>query len=186
MAATLTAKAISDRVGSVTIPLNELTSRVIQRYENVYDAGEWNPDNSYNWVPGGYVDFTPLKSDSMISYIWRAPTAYFSSTHAISHWKFFVAGNMYAMHSTSGRHLEDGSSYIWEVPSWGAGQEMRIGYQIRAYSNNSHEVRVYSTNYWNGAASRQTCPGQLIVEEIAGVSLPPAAGEPIGKQYIAR
>lgn len=186
MAATLTTKALSNRLGTVTIPLAELSSRVIQRYEAEYTAGEWNPDNSYNWIPGSFVDFTPLRSDSMISYIWRAPTAFFSSTHGISHWKFYVAGSIYSMHSTSSAHQEDGSTYIWEVPSWGAGVSGRVGYQMRAYSNNSHEIRVYSTNYWNGSASRQTANGQLIVEEIAGVGLPTAVGEPSGKQYTAR
>lgn len=186
MPATLTTRAISDRVGSVTIPLTELSSRVVQRYINDYTTGEWDPNNTYNWAPGGYHDFTPTRADSLISYTWRVPTAYFSSTHGISHWKFWVNGVLYYWHSHSGQHLEDGSTFHWEVPSWGTVQA-RIGYQVRSYSNNSHEIRLYSTNYWNGTGSRQAgCTGQLIIEEIASVGLPQAVGEAGNREFTAR
>lgn len=167
---TATVETISNTSGSLTVPTKELTSRIIQQYNADYTAGEWNPNNTYTWAPGGYVDFTPRLADSRISYIWRVPHAcYRGQTHAISHWKFFVNGVVYFWHSVSGRHIEDGNVLKWDVPSWGTTQG-RIGYQIRSYSNDNHEVRLYRTDYWNGTSSAQTANGQLIVEEYAGVS----------------
>lgn len=178
MPGTLTAKAISNRVGSVTIPLSELTTRVIQQHEETYSGGEWNPTTIYQWIPGSFVDFTPLRSDSLIVYQYRVPMARWrGQTHAISHWRFYVNNVIYYWHSVEGVHLEDGSTLVWEVPSWGT-TSGRIGYQMRAHTNDNHEVRIYSTDYWDGVdGSRQAgVNGQLIVEEIAGTHVPTTAG----------
>ena len=167
---TLTTAVLTNTANNVTVPVRELTARVIQRYVADYTGGEWNPDNNNNWVPGSWVDFTPKRSDSRISYTWRAPHAWIGQTHAISHWRFYVNGNLYFWNSTSGRHIEDGCVMKWDVPSWGT-TAGRIGYQIRAYSNDNHEIRMYTTYYWDGTGrSAQNCKGQLIVEEYAGVS----------------
>jgi hypothetical protein len=173
---TISASSISNTSGTVVVPTRELQNRVIQQNISDYTAGEWNPTASYAWVPGSYVDFTPLRTDSRISYIWRCPHAWSNANHAISHWKFYVNGEVYYYHSTSGRHIEDGSVLKWDVPSWGT-TEGRIGYQIRSYQNDNHEVRLYTTYYWDGTGrSAQTCNGQLIIEEyvstgtVAGIS----------------
>lgn len=164
----LTTKTLATTDGSVEIPVKELTTRVIQRHEAPYTGGIWNPDNSYNWAPGSFVDFTPLRADSRISYIWRAPHSRFGgTTHAISHWRFYVNGVIYFYHGMSGRHIENGNVMKWDVPSWGTSQA-RIGYQIRSYANDNHETRVYSTDYWDGGGTDQNAHGQLIVEEYAG------------------
>jgi len=165
----LTTKALSNSSGTLNIPIKELTPRIIQRHEARYTAGEWNPDNTSNWAPGSWVDFTPQRSDSRISYIWRAPHSWSNATHAISHWRFFVNGILYYWHGVSGVHIQDGCTLKWDVPSWGTSSG-RIGYQIRSYANDNHETRLYRTIYWDGVTSVQNCIGQLIVEEYAGVS----------------
>jgi len=167
---TLTTSAFQNTGGTITIPVRELTPRVIQYYREDYTGGEWNPDNTSNWVPGSFRDFTPRRADSRISYTWRCPHAWIGQTHAISHWRFFVNGNLYFWNSTSGRHIEDGCVLKWDVPSWGT-TAGRIGYQIRAYANDNHEVRLYTTYYWDGTGrSAQNSRGQLIIEEYTGVS----------------
>jgi hypothetical protein len=164
----LTTNTVANLTGTVAVPVRELSARVIQRYMLEYTAGEWNPDNTSNWAPGGWVDFTPRRADSKISYMWRVPHAWSNASHAISHWRFFVNGIVYYYHSVSGTHIEDGCVIKWDVPSWGT-TAGRIGYQIRSYANDNHETRLYRTYYWDGGASTQNCRGQLIVEEIAGV-----------------
>jgi len=169
---TISANAISPTSGTPVVPVKELESRIIQAYQAEYTGGEWNPDNTSNWVPGSFVDFTPQRADSRISYIWRCPHAWVVASHAISHWRFFVNGNLYFWHSTSGVHIEDGCAIKWDVPSWGTSNG-RIGYQIRSYANDNHEVRLYTTYYWNGTGrSAQNAAGQLIVEEYVGTSSP--------------
>lgn len=165
MSSMLTTKSFSNSTGSFEIPIKELEVRVIQRYENTYTGGSWNSGTSYSWVPGGYVDFTPLRADSRISFIYRVPVYRSNNTHVISHWRFYVNGNIYFYHSTSGTHLEDGATYKWDVPSWGTTQG-RIGYQIRDYDGDN-EITLYGTQYWNGSSSVQVANGQLIVEEYA-------------------
>lgn len=165
---TLTLDTLSNTTGSFSIPVKDIETRVIQRYISTYTSGEWNPDNTLTWAPGGYVDFTPKRSDSKILYSWRAPHSYSNAAHAISTWKFYANGIQYNVHSVSGNYIQNGNTYTWEVPSWGTSMG-RIGYQIRSHSNDSNEVRLYRTANWDGAGSNQNCYGQLIVEELAGV-----------------
>lgn len=168
---TLTTNMITNSAGTVRAPVRELYGRVVQRFENTYTAGEWNPDNTSNWAPGSFVDFTPRYADSRISYIWRCPHSWSNAAHAISHWRFFVNGYLYYWHSTSGVHIEDGCVLKWDVPSWGTSAG-RIGYQIRSYSNDVHETRLYRTFYWDGITNPQNARGQLIVEEYMGTGQP--------------
>jgi hypothetical protein len=170
--------------GTYTIPVKELNSRCIQRYVADYTGGDWNPSNSYAWLPGGFVDFTPKKSDSRIYFYSRIPRAWVNATHGISHWKFYVNGTLTFMHSESGNHLEEGNTFKWVVPSWGT-FNARIGYQMRAYAVNNHTIRAYSTNYWDGVGSRQNAFGNLTVEEWAGVAGPEDRGG-AGRTYTIR
>lgn len=183
---TLRLNALANSTGSTIIPITELSSRVIQRYENTYTSGEWNPDATSTWAPGGFVDFTPRSAQSRISYIWRVPHAWSNASHAISHWRFFVNGIMYYWHSTSGVHIEDGCVLQWDVPSWGTSSG-RIGYQIRSYTNDNHEVRLYTTYYWDGTGrSAQNSTGQLIVEEYLGTGEPSSSGTSTRQTITAR
>lgn len=169
---TLTTNIISNVAGNIQVPVRELATRVIQRYVADYTGGEWNPSTTSNWVPGSWVDFTPKRADSRISYIWRIPHAWVAASHAISHARFYVNGNIYYWHSISGTHIEDGCVLKWDVPSWGTSAG-RIGYQIRTYAEDNHEVRFYTTYYWDGGGrSVQNCKGQLIVEEYADAGIP--------------
>lgn len=171
----LTAKELTNRTGTIVVPVKELAPRIIKRYENTYTSGAWNPNNSFNWAPGSYVDFTPLRADSRISYMWRAPHYWSNTGHAISHWRFYVNGQIYYYHSVSGTYIEDGNVIKWDVPSWGTSSG-RIGYTIRSYANDNHEVRLYGTRYWNGGGSTQNSYGQLIVEEYTNTGSAPYSG----------
>lgn len=162
----LSVEYLQNTAGSLTIPVKELETRTIQYYQAAYTGGEWNPDNNYNWIPGAWVDFTPRRADSRIRYTMRVPFAWVSATHAISHWYFYAAGTLYWYWSESGNHVEQGKTYQFEVPSWGTSSG-RIGMQHRSYSNDNHEVRLYTTYYWDGGGrSAQNARGHLMVEEI--------------------
>lgn len=167
---TLTATALQPSSSLVTIPINELNHRVIQHYEATYTGGEWNPDNSYNWAPGSWVDFTPRRADSRIKYMWRAPHAWVAAAHGISHWKFMANNSTYFWHTVAGYHQEDGATVKWDIPTWGLAAG-RIGYMIRSYANDNHEFRLNTTYYWDGTGrSAQNARSQLIIEEYVGGS----------------
>ena len=162
----LSTEYLQNTAGSVTIPVKELETRVIQFYQSEYAGGEWNPDNNYNWVPGGYVDFTPRRADTRIRFTMRLPWAWVAAGHVISHFYFYAAGTLYWYWSESGTHIENGKSFQFEVPSWGT-YNARIGLQHRSYSNDNHEMRLFTTYYWDGGGrSVQNCKGHVIVEEI--------------------
>lgn len=169
MPSTVQFDTMTNLTGSFVLPVRDIRTRVIQRYITTYTSGEWNPDNTSNWVPGSWVDFAPKRADSKIIYSWRAPHAWSNAGHAISTWRFYANGLLYHVHSVSGTYIENGNTYCWEVPSWGTSTG-RIGYQVRSHANDNNEVRIYRTNYWNGGGGNvATVAGQLMVEEIAGV-----------------
>lgn len=161
---TLTLNYLQDTGKSVRIPVKELETRVIQFYQNEYTAGTYTPTTSYAWVPGAYVDFTPLRSDTRIKYTMRLPYKLLSSTHAISHWHFVAAGQTYYSWSESAENLANTKTFEFDVASWGTTQE-RIGLEVRNYSG-SLGLIMYATRYWNGTTSEQVAYGHLFVEEI--------------------
>lgn len=146
------------------IPLTELGYRVIKSYRAVYTGGSWNNSTGYNWVPGMYYDYTPLRSDSRLRVYCSIPYAGVNSAHAISHWVFYRNGTEIGRHSISGQHLEDNNTYTWDMASWGTSSG-RVGYQMRVYSNDNNEVRPYTTRYWNGGGSNQNPRGQYVIYE---------------------
>lgn len=149
----------------VLIPVEELKHRVVKTYSATYTGGAWNPNNTFNWVPGMNYDYTPLLSNSKIRATCYIPSAGINSSHAISHWIFYANGVEIGRHCISGEHYEGFGSYTWEVDSWGAGVLGRIGYQMRSYANDNHEVRPFTTRYWDGGGSNQNSYGQFIIEE---------------------
>lgn len=147
------------------IPLTELGHRVIGNYRQTYTSGQWNPTTTYAWIPGLFYDYTPVSASSRIRVRCHVPYARNSGqAHSISHWIFYANGTEIGRHSVSGNHLEDMSVYTWDFASWGT-TSGRIGYQMRSYADDNHEVRVYCTNYWEGAGGVQVCNGQFIIEE---------------------
>ena len=161
----LTIDYLENTSGSVNIPVRDLKTRVIQYYQQEYTGGDWNPDNNYNWIPGGFRDFTPRRSDTRIKYTFRAATAWRNASHAISHMRFLANNVQFYTWSESGTHYENGKSWEFEVPSWGTNQA-RIGIQMRSYAVNNHTVRMHTTYYWDGTASFQNSRGHLMIEEI--------------------
>lgn len=147
------------------IPLTQLGYRIIKNYRANYDSGQWNPSTAYNWVPGMWADYTPASSSSRIRVYCHLSYARNSgSAHGISHWIFYANGTERGRHSISGNHIEDNSVYVWDFASWGTSSG-RIGYQMRAYADDNHEVRPHCTQYWDGGGSVQTCRSQFIIEE---------------------
>ena len=162
----LSTEYLRNVAGSVTIPVKELETRVVQYFQQEYTGGEWNPDNDYNWIPGMFRDFTPRRADSRIRFTARIPFAWVAASHVISHWYFWANGVLYWYWSESGTHIENGKSYQFEVPSWGT-TSGRIGFQHRSYSNDNHEMRLFTTYYWDGGGrSVQNARGHMLIEEI--------------------
>jgi len=154
-----------------SIALTELGYRVIKNYRQTYTAGQWNPDNVYNWVPGMFFDYTPSSEASRIRVYCHLSYVGLNAAHGISHWIFYANGVERGRHNISGNHLEDNSCYTWDFPSWGT-TAGRIGYQMRSYANDNNEVRPYTTRYWDGAVSNQNCIGQFIIEEYLPITIP--------------
>ena len=147
------------------VPLTQLGHRVIRNYRATYTGGEWDANNSYNWVPGMFYDYTPLSASSRIRcWIHLSYACNVGNAHGISHWIFYANGTEQGRHSISGNHLEDNSVFVWDFASWGT-TNGRIGYQARSYSNNSHEVRAHCTRYWDGGGSTQNSYSQIVIEE---------------------
>jgi hypothetical protein len=162
----VTVDYISNTSNTVTIPVSELKRRVVQFYQEEYTSGEWNPTTTYDWVPGLYHDFTPKRSDTRIKFTVRYAEAWSNSTHAISNWYLYANNIIYYQWSSSGTHIENGKTYEFEVPSWGTTQA-RIGLQSRSHGNDTNEVRVHTTYYWDGTGrSAQTCNSHMLIEEI--------------------
>jgi hypothetical protein len=162
---TLVTDFLSFDPNSDAIPLTELGHRVVKEARAQYTGGLWNPDTTYNWVPGMFSDYVPLLATSRIRMTCMIPYARNSgSAHGISHWIFSANGVEQGRHGISGEHYEDMRTYVWDVASWGTASG-RIGYQMRAYANDNHEVRPYCTNYWDGGGSTQNCFGQWVIQE---------------------
>jgi hypothetical protein len=161
---TLVTDFLSFDPNSNSIPLTELGHRVVREARAQYTSGAWNPDTNYNWVPGMFNDYTPLLTTSRVRMTCMIPYVGLNAAHGISHWVFYANNVEQGRHGVSGEHVEDMRTYVWDVASWGTSSG-RIGYQMRAYTNDSNEIRPYTTRYWDGGGSNQNCYGQYVIQE---------------------
>jgi hypothetical protein len=150
------------------IPTIELTQRVVKTFRQTYAGGSWLPTTAYQWLPAGFVDYVPARSDTRIRFSINISYAH-NEGHGISHCIFFANGVEQGRHSISGQSPEHRHLYVWDVASWGI-TSGRIGYQVRAYGT-SNRGRFHSTFYWNGAASNQAAQSEIVLEEYTPVSV---------------
>lgn len=156
---------IKNIAGTSVVPLKDYKSRIIQLVNEEYTAGEWNPNNTFTWVPGANKLFTPLRADSRICFRVRLPMAWSNAGHAITNFRFYINTSlMYWEGADAGTYYENAKLYEFDFPSWGTTQG-QIGLQVRSHANDNNEIRFYRTYYWNGAQSTQTATGHMIIEE---------------------
>jgi len=144
------------------ILVTELRQRVIKTFRNSYRGGSWEPAISYDWVPAGFVDYTPASSSSRIRFTINLSYAH-TNGHAITHCIFYANSVEQGRHSISGQSPEWRHMYVWDVASWGTIQG-RIGYQMRRYSN-SNISRIHGTHHWDGVGSNQAAQTEIVIEE---------------------
>lgn len=161
---------ISDVNGNNLFPIREKRHTVVQYYDNEYSGGSWNPTNTWAWIPGCYVDFTPKLANSRIIVRQRLPVYWDNagSSHEIGHYRFYANGVLIIEGTESGTHIEHAKTYQFECASWGTTQG-RIGLQWRSYSNDNNELRLFSSIYWDGNSNnqhQQVFKGHLMVEEM--------------------
>lgn len=163
---TLVTDTISPDPNLDPLSLDQLRRRIIRETRSTYTGGGWRGNNTFQWVPGAYVDYTPLSASSRIRCYWTLPTAsWVGNAQAISHWIFYSNGSTeQGRHNMSCNHKEHRATYVWDFASWGTSVG-RIGYQMRMYTLNNHEMGVYSTRYWEGNGSNQNCYGQTYIQE---------------------
>lgn len=165
MSAILRVDNLQNSSGTYTIPTDTLQRRIIQRVSYTHRVGWWRGDNNYYWVPGAYVDFRPMRSDSRIRLTYTVPTRDYGSNHMISHWIFYRDEVEYGRNTRGGHLVENAFSQEWDIPSWGENQYSRVGYKFRAYVEGNHNAHLYLTRYWDGGGNSFQILGQVIVEE---------------------
>ena len=149
--------------GQPIIPLAELGQRTVNSYYNVYNSGVYEPSNTFDWVPGLNVDYTPLRSDTRLRVTLRFTMAYISGT-PILHMIFYANGVEISRHNVSGQNQEQRHVYVYDVASWGAATAGRIGYQCRRYGT-SNRGKFHGTGYWNGTGSTQNAQAEYRIDE---------------------
>lgn len=160
---TIRADKIQVGYGQEDIPLEELTCRVVKSEYIIDTPGAFTPGTSYTWITGLFRDYTPLLSNTRIRMNLRFGYA-FLDNHAITHMIFYANGIEQGRHNISGLYIEHRHTYMWEVGSWGAGINARIGYQARAYST-GNECRFHSTRHWDGTGTLQNTTYEIRIDE---------------------
>lgn len=166
---TLRVNNLSPGPQQYNIPLGELERRVIKDYRTQYAGGSWEPNDTYQWIPNAYVDYTPASPDSRIRFTINLAYAH-TSGHAIMHCVFYANGVEIGRHNIAGQSPEWRHCYVWDVASWG-GSLARIGYQARRYGG-SNIPRVHGTHHWEGAGSNQLANTQIYIDEYIPMTAP--------------
>lgn len=144
------------------IPTGELEYRVIKDYRTQYAGGSWEPNDTYQWIPNAWVDYTPSSPNSRIRFTINLSFAH-NSGHAIMHCIFYANSVEIGRHNIAGQSPEHRHTYVWDVASWG-GSLARIGYQARRYGG-SNIPRVHGTTHWEGGGSNQNANTQIYIDE---------------------
>lgn len=166
MTGILNVNALQNEAGTTTVSTSYMQRRILQRVSYVHRIGWWRANDIYYWVPGAYVDFRPVRSDSRVRLTFSIPIRqYGSAQHSITHWAFYRDEVYYGRHCRGGHHIENAFSTEWDIASWGEMQYARVGYKVRSYSEAGHNAHLYYTQYWDGGSASYDIQGQVIVEE---------------------
>ena len=171
MSGILKVDSLQTESGIVTIPVSHFQRRVLQRVSYTHRVGWWRGNNTYYWVPGAYVDFRPLRSDSRIRFTYSIPTRDYGSNHMIMHWIFYANDQEYGRFTRGGHHVENAFANEWDIPSWGSSNYSRVGFKCRSYSEGNHNAHLYLTQYWDGGGASNQINGQVMVEEYTSAPL---------------
>lgn len=151
---------------SAGIPPAELRHQIVKVARSSYRGGSWLPSTGYQWMPNGYIDYTPARGDTQIRFTISLSYA-FVNGHCITHNIFYAAGSERGRHSISGHHYEHRHTYVWQLASWGVSNQ-RIGYQSRNYSG-GNQALFHGTGYWDGAGSNQAAQSEIYIEEFLAI-----------------
>jgi hypothetical protein len=165
MTSIIQVNTIQNEAGTISRPIQDFAHRTIQRVSYTHRNGWIRGDNTYYWMPGGYADFTPIRSDSRIRSHWNIHTRDYGSNHMIMHYVFYRDDIEYGRHTRGGHEIENTNAMEWDIPSWGAGQKARMGYRYRSYSDGNHNAHLFHTEWWDGGGSGQSVPGQYTIVE---------------------
>jgi hypothetical protein len=171
MTGILKVDTIQNSTGTVSIPVEFMRKRLIQRTQKTFKLGTWNPGNTYYTIPGSTIGLTPVYDHSFIRYVLRMPITYPNggNQHEISHWIFYAEGRWgnreYARFCRSKDHLEDAFSQEWWISSWGAGKATTMGYIMRNYASGSNYIATNASCWWNGTASFRAQQSWVMAEE---------------------
>lgn len=161
---------IYNEAGSSVAYTQYLARRVVQRVEYTHRVGWWYPNDTYHWIPGGYLDFTPVRNDTRVRIVINIPTTWYGNVHSITHWIFYRDEIEYGRHCRGGYHNQDTFAQEWDVPSWGEGHMARLGYKARSYANGNHSAHLYYETYWDGGGVGWHMKGQIFAEEYFPIS----------------
>lgn len=165
MTAQINISTIQNESGTITRNIQDFAHRIVQRVSYTHRNGWARGDDTWHWVPGGYADFTPVRSDSRIRSTWNIHTRDYGSNHMIMHWIFYRDDIEYGRFTRGGHEIENTNSIEWDIPSWGANQLARIGHRIRAYADGNHNAHLYHTEWWDGSGNANSVPGQYTILE---------------------
>lgn len=121
--------------------------------------------STYADVAGSIITYNPPTGTTCVIYAFNFQFGP-ADTHAITHWKAFIAGQEIAyqrFNVSANNLLEMGAvNYKWVIPvggttstdtgrlaTWTSGKELKL--QVRSYSGTSYDAHLYGTNYWEGA-----------------------------------
>lgn len=165
MTAIIQVNTIQNEAGTLSKNIQDFAHRVVQRVSYTHRNGWIRGDNTYYWMPGGYSDYTPIRSDSRIRSTWNIHTRDYGSNHMIMHYIFYRDDVEYGRHTRGGHEIENTNSMEWDIPSWGAGQQARMGFRYRAYSDGNHNAHLFHTEWWDGGGNTNSVPGQYTITE---------------------
>lgn len=139
--------------------------RVIQRYNFVGAAGQWESTTTWATVPDLSHTFTPKRSDSRIRYHWSWSQYWVGGAHSIEHTRFVRNGSVLRNWSTSAQYLEQLVNFHWDEASWGAGVAHNVQIQARDYNHNADASNFHGTQYWEGSGGNVFVPPVISIEE---------------------
>jgi hypothetical protein len=139
-------------------------STCINRVIYNYTGGAWAAPSTFDWVPGLYYDYTPLRADSLIKWSANFSIYWNDSNYGIMHQYFYWNGRLRDAWTYGGIYYEHRTHYERIYPSWGT-TSGRIGIQSSYYSG-SYIGAYHGTRYWNGAGGNSGISyPQLVIEE---------------------
>ena len=131
----------------------------INRQELRYTGGTWNNSTSMSWVPGLYQNYAPIRSDTLLQFVWGFTVRRYQTYDHITEINMAISETdgtnisyrpyRFQESNHASTYQNTWTEYTHEENSWGAGVSKRFGLLSAAHDASNYGATFHASTWSN-------------------------------------